>query len=295
MLKRGGKYSLLTLAGLILAITATSFFLRDPIFGADDPPAATSVAAVKAPPKKDAAPLGNWADAAGQNAALQNNLSWTFGGKPQTGWSIYVPLIQQLIETDAAPETEEFAAALAGWQRRSKLKATGVLDEDTLLRMVAYWQSRRLNSSAYPAPEEILTAAPADFFDASRAVELRGVRRDAHEAYKEMVAAAQADKTLDLKPNSPYLKIISAFRSKEYQQRLREQSPNSGRAGLAVNSPHFTGRALDIYVGGDPVSTRDDNRAQQIKTPAYRWLVKNAERFGFQPYFYEPWHWEYVK
>jgi LAS superfamily LD-carboxypeptidase LdcB len=26
---------------------------------------------------------------------------------------------------------------------------------------------------------------------------------------------------------------------------------------------------------------------------AYRWLVRNAERFGFCPYFYEPWHWEY--
>ncbi|HZH32789.1 MAG TPA: hypothetical protein VEY11_18625 [Pyrinomonadaceae bacterium] len=26
---------------------------------------------------------------------------------------------------------------------------------------------------------------------------------------------------------------------------------------------------------------------------AYRWPVRNAERFGFRPYFYEPWHWEY--
>jgi LAS superfamily LD-carboxypeptidase LdcB len=74
---------------------------------------------------------------------------------------------------------------------------------------------------------------------------------------------------------------------------LRRQSPQSGRAGLAVNSPHFSGRALDLYVGGEPVSTRDDNRALQTKTPVYRWLVKNAARFGFQPYFYEPWHWEY--
>jgi LAS superfamily LD-carboxypeptidase LdcB len=52
---------------------------------------------------------------------------------------------------------------------------------------------------------------------------------------------------------------------------------------------------LDLYVGGSPVDTKDSNRAIQVNTPAYRWLVQNAERFGFRPYFYEPWHWEYVK
>ena len=84
------------------------------------------------------------------------------------------------------------------------------------------------------------------------------------------------------------------MRTPEYQAQLRAQSPNSGRAGLAVNSPHFTGRALDLYVGGEPVSTKDENRAIQTQTRAYRWLVKNAGHFGFRPYFYEPWHWEYV-
>jgi hypothetical protein len=41
------------------------------------------------------------------------------------------------------------------------------------------------------------------------------------------------------------------------------------------------------------VSTADTNRARQVETPAYRWLARNAHRFGFRPYFYEPWHWEY--
>ena len=117
-----------------------------------------------------------------------------------------------------------------------------------------------------------------------------------------MVAAAAADSTVGLRvgpdgqldPDEKYLKVVSAFRSREHQELLRKQSPNSGRAGLAVNSPHFTGRALDLYVGGEPVSTKDDNRAIQTQTAAYKWLVKNAARFGFRPYFYEPWHWEYV-
>ena len=64
---------------------------------------------------------------------------------------------------------------------------------------------------------------------------------------------------------------------------------------MAVNSPHFTGRALDVYVGGEPVDTQDSNRALQVQTPVYQWLVRNAERFGFRPYCYEPWHWEFVR
>ncbi len=77
-----------------------------------------------------------------------------------------------------------------------------------------------------------------------------------------MIAAAAANKSLnlavkgngELAPAEKFLKIVSSFRSREYQQKLRRESPNSGRAGLAVkNSPHFTGRALDIYVGGEPV------------------------------------------
>ena len=116
------------------------------------------------------------------------------------------------------------------------------------------------------------------------------------------MAAAVADRSLglahkgrELASDEKYLKIMSAFRSREYQDKLRRESPNSGSAGLAVNSPHFTGRALDLYVGGEAVDTRDANRALQVQTPVYRWLVRNAERFGFRPYCYEPWHWEYVK
>ena len=144
-------------------------------------------------------------------------------------------------------------------------------------------------------PSELMVAPPSDFYDPGRAEELRQVERNTYAAYKEMIAAAMADPSLNLKSTDKFLKIISSYRTRDYQDRLREQSPNSGRAGLAVNSPHFTGRALDIYVGGSPVDTADANRAIQVNTRAYQWLVRNAERFGFRPYFYEPWHWEYVK
>lgn len=241
--------------------------------------------------------------AAEMNVTLKNELGWMFGGKQQRGWYLYVPLIAQTLGTKQDSGTGDFAAALGAWQRKTGLNPSGVLDEDSLMAMVSEWQSNRLKNSTIADPNQLLTAPSSDFYDPERLVELRQVERSTYEAYKRMVAAAIADPALSLAhtstaglaPEEKYFKIISAFRSREYQDRLRRESPNAGSAGLAVNSPHFTGRALDLYVGGDPVDTNDSNRAIQVDTPAYKWLVRNAERFGFRPYFYEPWHWEYVR
>jgi len=242
--------------------------------------------------------------AATANAAFRNELTWTFGGKQQRGWYLYDLLIGKTLDTQNDPGTSDFAASIAAWQKQRGITADGVLNEDALMAMVSQWQNNRLKSRIYATPDQLLTAPPSDFYDPTRPEELRQVERSTYAAYKRMIAAAIADPTLklahtssgELAPTEQYFKIVSAFRSREYQDNLRRQSPNAGSAGLAVNfSPHFTGRALDLYVGGSPVDTKDSNRAIQVNTPAYRWLVKNAERFGFRPYFYEPWHWEYVK
>ena len=247
-----------------------------------------------------ASPL--FAAAAVRNLELQDNLSWTFGGKSQRGWRLYAPLVGGLIGAEGDPATGDFAAQLSRWQQQRGVAADGILDQGTWSQMVADWQANRIKDRTYPTPEQLVTIPTSECYDPTRAEEMRKVERTTYAAYKRMVAAAAADPSLglqvtgdgELAAGEKYLKVVSAFRSREYQAQLRAQSPNSGRAGLAVNSPHFTGRALDIYVGGEPVSTKDANRALQTQTRAYRWLVKNAGRFGFRPYFYEPWHWEYV-
>ena len=188
------------------------------------------------------------------------------------------------------------------WQKKSGLTPSGVLDEESFYKIIAAWQANRLKDRTPAQPHQLITAPSSDFFDPARLDELRQVERETYDAYKRMVAAAIDDKSLglahvskkELAPSEKYLKIISSFRSREYQEKLRRETPNAGSAGLAMNSPHFTGRALDLYVGGEPVETNDPNRAIQVQTRVYQWLVKNAERYGFQPYFYEPWHWEYV-
>ena len=268
----------------------------------NQPPANASPAPTAAPATNAAENFVVNSVAVGQNALLANNLGWTFGGKSQRGWRLYTLLINRMINTEENINTNRFAAALARWQQGAGLAPSGVLDGDTLYGMISVWQSRRIKDRIYPHPRQLITAPASEFYDPTREVELRQVEREAYNAYKRMLAAAIADKSLglqttannELAASEKRLKIISSFRSREYQERLRRLSPGAGRAGLAVNSPHFTGRALDLYVGGDPVETVDWNRAIQVNTPAYKWLVKNAERFGFHPYYYEPWHWEYI-
>ena len=232
--------------------------------------------------------------AASRNEVLKSELTWSFGGKSQRGWYLYSPLISSMIGAENEPASARFALKLSSWQGANGLQQSGVLDEKTWSQMVTALQSNRLQSITAPADDQLVTAPISDFYDPTRAEELRRVERRTYKAYRRMIKAAAEDPSLKLSPGDKYLKIISSFRSQEYQDQLRKQSPTAGRAGLAVNSHHLTGKALDLYVGGEPVSTKDENRAIQIKTPAYRWLVKNAARFGFQPYFYEPWHWEYV-
>lgn len=240
--------------------------------------------------------------AAAQNALIKNALLWMFGGKSQQGWLIYLPLIESLIEAEpGSVDTPAFAAAVARWQKINLLQQTGVIDDETLSQMIRSWQSLRAYKSDYPAPDQLVLVSPDDFYDPERVDDLRKVERQTFEAYKRMAAAAAADRTLglqvtngELARSEKYLKIVSAFRTREYQQQLRRQSPKAGRGALAMSSPHFTGRALDLYVGGEPVETRDANRVLQVQTPVYRWLVKNAGQFGFVPYFYEPWHWEFI-
>ncbi len=244
-----------------------------------------------------------FAEASTQNIQMRTDLLWTFGSKQQHGWFLYDSLISQTFKIGFDAASPSFAGAIADWQKQKNLSATGVLDENSWMALVAQWQGNRLKDKTPATPEQLLMAPATEWLFPEREPENRMVEKNTYAAYRQMVAAAIADPSLrlahtsanDLAPTEKFFKLVSGYRSREYQEKLRRESPGAGTAGLAINSPHFTGRALDLYVGGDPVDTRDANRAIQVNTPAYKWLVRNAERFGFRPYFYEPWHWEYVK
>jgi len=240
--------------------------------------------------------------AAAKNSELQYSLRWTFGRKRQRGWYLYVPLLQKTLGTSSRPNSVEFADSVYQWQKRRGIRPTGILDSKTLYSFIKHWQSKRLRPIVLAKDYQLLSAPIREFFDPTRDADLLKVEKQTYAAYKKMLAAAIDDESLNLKidgngsllPDEKFLTLISTYRSPKYQAGLRAKQPGATRAQIAFKSPHFTGKALDIYVGGEPVTTKDYNRALQIKTPVYLWLVENAERFGFYNYFYEPWHWEYA-
>ncbi|MFN0109458.1 MAG: D-alanyl-D-alanine carboxypeptidase family protein [Blastocatellia bacterium] len=114
-------------------------------------------------------------------------------------------------------------------------------------------------------------------------------------ALEALVCAARADgiKHPQLLPTGS----LSGFRTPKQQASLRSSSEakhGSQNIGKWVAKPgssaHQTGRAIDFYLG---IPNGRRNVARLRQTPAYKWMVANAHRFGFYPYKDEPWHWEY--
>ena len=63
----------------------------------------------------------------------------------------------------------------------------------------------------------------------------------------------------------------------------------------AFRGPHETGLAFDIGNHGlSAKSSGPKGIPYQKQQPAFKWLVKNAWRWGFYPYKNETWHWEFL-
>jgi LAS superfamily LD-carboxypeptidase LdcB len=125
----------------------------------------------------------------------------------------------------------------------------------------------------------------------------RLLRRDVLEAYRRMVAAARAE-VPEVAADPELLQIFSGFRDPEADAARCAASGNCDGLRRAVCSAHRTGTAIDIYVGqivGLGVdNTSPASRLHMSRGATYRWLVRNAGRFGFTPYAFEPWHWEWI-
>ncbi|MEX0331456.1 MAG: D-alanyl-D-alanine carboxypeptidase family protein [Puniceicoccaceae bacterium] len=103
------------------------------------------------------------------------------------------------------------------------------------------------------------------------------------------------------------LKIISAYRSIERQEKIVEAKRKKGLSEEEIFrfsappgfSEHHSGRAIDITTDGvTPLEEEFE------KTKAFKWLTQNASRFSFRMSYprkneyglgYEPWHWVYFE
>ncbi|MDR6787418.1 D-alanyl-D-alanine carboxypeptidase [Sphingomonas sp. BE138] len=101
---------------------------------------------------------------------------------------------------------------------------------------------------------------------------------------------------------------LSCHRSIAYQEAVfcREGQADAAQRALSVAPPghseHATGFALDVAFRPRR-NDCPDAEACVAATPAFRWLVKNAARYGFEMSFpagnrqrvkWEPWHWRWV-
>lgn len=239
---------------------------------------------------------GAFTSAAGDNAVSLHTLTLSPFGVPETGWAVYAPLIAREVGTACPPETPSFAANLAAWQGANALPATGRIDAAALSKMSVTWLLRRpfvmVSKKACPASPDEASLAVADASEAYGGKAIKA-RAGALEAYRQMVQAARQG------PGQAafQLRIASAYRG-PIEEAVRCALGGCGTAGKARCSAHRTGLAFDFYLGAAPgsnaFSTDAANRLTLSQTSAYRWLVNNADRFGFVNYPYEPWHWEWV-
>jgi len=145
----------------------------------------------------------------------------------------------------------------------------------------------------FPYPE----APSSDLVDAAPGIALH---RDAAEKFLAMQRDAAAD--------GVSLRLLSGFRSIALQKHLffdvGSQRNQSAEQRARVSAPpgfseHSTGYALDIGDG----QRAGTNLSQSFEaTPAFAWLVQNANRYHFGLSFpagntqgvnYEPWHWRF--
>ena len=228
------------------------------------------------------------------NVGLETEVVSPFGA-PETGWAVYAPLAAHEIGTPCAPQSRGFAAALSKWQSVHGLAASGRMDATTLSAMTRKWLLdrpfvRAMSKGCPASPDETSLAKsnPDEAYGGKTVM----ARPGALDAYRRMVAAARSE--IGARP--PILAIASAYRGPT-EEAARCADGSCGNPAKAHCSAHRTGLAFDFYLaaaGQSAFSTANDNRLTLSRTPAYRWLVSNANRFGFVPYPFEPWHWEWT-
>lgn len=296
-----GDAMLMKLRDVLLALCVTSCSPSYP--PAEGPLGAPTTTAAGQP--TPTGPVSGDCRAAGRTAAAEANsgslgtLAWTPFGRPETGWEIYVPMIQSEIRTACPAASEGFAAALAAWQWSHGLDGDGVMSEPVFVSLKTAVQTRRAfvrftALGTCPETPDLITAARTEEGYGGKQV---WMRPRALEAYRRMVAAARAE-VPEIAADPRNLTIFSGYRSPSVDAARCQAEGNCDGVARARCSAHRTGLAADVYVGQAPGyapdSTADPNRLLMTRTPAYRWLLANARRFGFVNYPFEPWHWEWT-
>ena len=247
----------------------------------------------------------NARQAASLNATSIDTLPVSPFGHMEAGWRTYAPLTAATVGTTCPPMSPGFAEALARWKVAHRLAYDGAMDDRTLQTLKGAWQERRpfmmgrVRKEPCPTPPDqasMVFIAPSESHYGKPIL----LRPGTLNAYRRMAAAARADLGPTMgSPDPMAFTIFSGFRSPEYDAaQCAQQGGCNGVARAGACSAHRTGLAFDLVIAAAPgarVDTASDaNRRFQSETPLYQWLVRNAGKFGFVNYPYEPWHWEWT-
>ncbi|HEX8231989.1 MAG TPA: D-alanyl-D-alanine carboxypeptidase family protein [Caulobacteraceae bacterium] len=285
---------LLALALLGVAVLLTYCQHRRP----PPSPATTPVAA--RPTEPDCGRPQAMSRSAADNAASLSGLAFSPFRAPEAGWETYAPQVAREIGSGCPPTTLGFARDLAAWQSRRGLVPDGRMTAETFEAFRLAWHRRRPLRGKLPVqacpppppPEQLVEADPSEGLH-GKVVKLRPAVLEAWRKMRQ--AARREDPAIAKDPLA--LVLVSGYRDPASDALRCAVEGNCDNRRRALCSAHRTGLVFDLYVGAapgsDPTSTDPRNRLYQSRTPAYRWLVKNARRFGFENYVYEPWHWEW--
>jgi hypothetical protein len=287
-----------------IAVSTSAILPPAPAVSVQGVPAPSVLTAAPLPPSVPASPCGPapaFAAAAAQNAASLTQASWSVFGRAETGWEVYAPLVAHEIATACTADQPGFAEALSAWQGQHSLPVNGVMDPVTLKALNILWLRRRpfVAANAHgqcPAPPpafRLAYATPSEGY-LTKPIQLRTT---ALGAYRQMIAAAREDLP-SMAADKRLLTIFSGYRDPVDDAARCAKDGNCGTITKANCSAHRTGLAMDLFVGAAPgfvpESSADPNRLYQSRSEVYRWMVANAARFGFVPYPFEPWHWEWT-
>ena len=239
--------------------------------------------------------------AAADNAVSVASRDWAPWGRAERGWETYRPLIAQEIGTACGPDSPGFADALSRWQLTHKLPADGMLTAQTFEILRVLWLRRRPFVQAFSKGVCPAAADPAVLAWMDKAEGYSGkpnqLRPDVLAAYRAMLAAARQD-VAEVAQNRQLLTVFSGYRAPAQDEARCDRDSGCGTIIRVRCSAHRTGTVIDINLGAAPGSrpdsSEDFNRLYQSRTTGYRCMVANAGRFGFVPYPFEPWHWEWA-
>lgn len=156
-------------------------------------------------------------------------------------------------------------------------------------KIPANWQGKKIETSLIADPKKLVQLPQDITFEDYRIY----LKKEARDAFIKMAEAAKKD--------SIALIVDSGYRSAGFQKRIIKRRMQQGDSFERVMrfvapsgySQHETGRAVDLV----------PSEVEFAKTKSYKWLKKNAVKFGFVETYpediipstrWEPWHWYYA-